>query len=293
MVNGPDDVYVERSGRIERTEVRFDSERALRDAIERILAPLGRRVDELSPMVDARLADGSRVNVVIPPLVGRRARRCRSAASTAARPGPRRAGRLGHPHRGASRPAGSGGRGAAQHPDLRRHGIGQDDAAQRPLGLHRPGGAGGHDRGRGRASPAPAARGPAREPPGERRGPGRGDHPRPAAQRAADAPRPDRDRRGARGRGSRPAHRAQHRARRRALDRARQLARGCASPDRDPGADGRGRPAARGDSRAGPARDPSSSSTSRAVPTALAGWSRSARSSRPPAGSASGRSGRR
>ena len=48
--------------------MRFDSEHALRDAIERILAPVGRRVDELSPMADARLADGSRVNVVIPPL---------------------------------------------------------------------------------------------------------------------------------------------------------------------------------------------------------------------------------
>jgi pilus assembly protein CpaF len=68
LVNGPEDIYVERGGRIEATEVRFASERALRDAIERILAPLGRRVDELSPMADARLADGSRVNVVIPPL---------------------------------------------------------------------------------------------------------------------------------------------------------------------------------------------------------------------------------
>ena len=68
MVNGPDRVYVERSGSIELTRVSFGDERALRDAIERILAPLGRRVDELSPMVDARLADGSRVNVVIPPL---------------------------------------------------------------------------------------------------------------------------------------------------------------------------------------------------------------------------------
>jgi pilus assembly protein CpaF len=68
MVNGPDRVYVERGGRIERTEVVFGSERALRDAIERILAPLGRRVDELSPMADARLGDGSRVNVIIPPL---------------------------------------------------------------------------------------------------------------------------------------------------------------------------------------------------------------------------------
>ena len=50
------------------TEVAFADEEELRNAIERILAPLGRRVDELSPMVDARLADGSRVNVVIPPL---------------------------------------------------------------------------------------------------------------------------------------------------------------------------------------------------------------------------------
>jgi pilus assembly protein CpaF len=68
MVNGPDRVYVERRGRIEPTEVHFADEAELRNAIERILAPLGRRVDELSPMVDARLADGSRVNVVIPPL---------------------------------------------------------------------------------------------------------------------------------------------------------------------------------------------------------------------------------
>ncbi len=68
MVNGPDCVYVERRGRIEPTEVHFADEAELRNSIERILAPLGRRVDELSPMVDARLADGSRVNVVIPPL---------------------------------------------------------------------------------------------------------------------------------------------------------------------------------------------------------------------------------
>lgn len=68
MVNGYDCVYVERGGRIEATGVAFADEEELRNAIERILAPLGRRVDELSPMVDARLADGSRVNVVIPPL---------------------------------------------------------------------------------------------------------------------------------------------------------------------------------------------------------------------------------
>jgi pilus assembly protein CpaF len=68
MVNGPGSVYVERAGRIEPTGVAFGGEEELRNAIERILAPLGRRVDELSPMVDARLVDGSRVNVVIPPL---------------------------------------------------------------------------------------------------------------------------------------------------------------------------------------------------------------------------------
>jgi pilus assembly protein CpaF len=68
MVNGPGLVYVERGGRLEATEVAFAGEEELRNAIERILAPLGRRVDELSPMVDARLGDGSRVNVVIPPL---------------------------------------------------------------------------------------------------------------------------------------------------------------------------------------------------------------------------------
>jgi len=68
MVNGTDGVYVERAGRIEAVDVRFPGEEELRNAIERILAPLGRRIDELSPMVDARLADGSRVNVVIPPL---------------------------------------------------------------------------------------------------------------------------------------------------------------------------------------------------------------------------------
>jgi pilus assembly protein CpaF len=68
MVNGPGQVYVERGGRIEATDARFADEEELRNAIERILAPLGRRIDELSPMVDARLADGSRVNAVIPPL---------------------------------------------------------------------------------------------------------------------------------------------------------------------------------------------------------------------------------
>jgi pilus assembly protein CpaF len=68
MVNGTGAVWVERDGRLEPTDVRFGSAAELRDAIERILAPLGRRVDEAEPLCDARLPDGSRVNVVIPPL---------------------------------------------------------------------------------------------------------------------------------------------------------------------------------------------------------------------------------
>jgi pilus assembly protein CpaF len=68
MVNGPRAVYVERRGQIEPTGVSFESEAELLHAIERILAPLGRRVDEASPLCDARLSDGSRVNVIVPPL---------------------------------------------------------------------------------------------------------------------------------------------------------------------------------------------------------------------------------
>jgi pilus assembly protein CpaF len=68
MVNGPGVVWVERAGRIERTDVSFGSNEELMHLIERILSPLGRRVDEASPLVDARLSDGSRVNCVIPPL---------------------------------------------------------------------------------------------------------------------------------------------------------------------------------------------------------------------------------
>lgn len=68
MVNGFDKVYIERFGRIEPTRTRFASERHLREIIDRIVARVGRRVDESSPMVDARLPDGSRVNAVIRPV---------------------------------------------------------------------------------------------------------------------------------------------------------------------------------------------------------------------------------
>ena len=68
MVNRFDEIWVERSGKLELTNVAFSSDIAVLGAIERIVTPLGRRIDESSPMVDARLKDGSRVNAIIPPL---------------------------------------------------------------------------------------------------------------------------------------------------------------------------------------------------------------------------------
>ncbi len=68
MVNSTEAIYVERNGRIEKTPSRFTTEQHLRRVIERIVSRVGRRIDEASPMVDARLPDGSRVNAIIPPL---------------------------------------------------------------------------------------------------------------------------------------------------------------------------------------------------------------------------------
>ncbi|MFZ4650574.1 MAG: CpaF family protein [Rubrivivax sp.] len=68
LVNRPHEVYVERAGKLELTATRFDDERHLLRIIDRIVSRVGRRVDESSPMVDARLPDGSRVNAIIPPL---------------------------------------------------------------------------------------------------------------------------------------------------------------------------------------------------------------------------------
>jgi len=68
MVNGPHDIWVERAGRLHKTPVRFADESHLRRIISKIVAQVGRRIDEQSPMVDARLPDGSRVNATIPPL---------------------------------------------------------------------------------------------------------------------------------------------------------------------------------------------------------------------------------
>ena len=250
MVSGTAPVWVERGGRLERTDARFGSEQELRDAIERILAPLGRRVDEAEPLCDARLPDGSRVNVVIPPLaldgpaltIRRFRRRGFSREDLVAN---------GHAAARAARPARARRAGALHGARLRRHRLGQDDDAQRAVELHRRRRARRHDRGRRRAAAAPAARrapgGAAAEP----RGPRRGDDPPARAQRAADAAGPDRRRRGPRAGGARHADRDDHRPRRLAVHRPRRLAGGGAAPRRDARADGRRRAAARRDARAG------------------------------------------
>lgn len=68
MVNGPEKVFVERMGKVKLTDVRFHDDAHVMNIIERILSPIGRHVDESMPLVDARLKDGSRVNIIIPPL---------------------------------------------------------------------------------------------------------------------------------------------------------------------------------------------------------------------------------
>src|SRR5438067_52128 len=68
LVNNKDDIFVERRGRMEKLNISFRDDQHLLQIIDRIVSAVGRRVDESSPMVDARLADGSRVNAIIPPL---------------------------------------------------------------------------------------------------------------------------------------------------------------------------------------------------------------------------------
>ena len=68
LVNGPNQVYVEKNGKLQLTEVKFNDNDHLVNIIDRIVSGVGRRIDESSPMVDARLKDGSRVNAIIPPL---------------------------------------------------------------------------------------------------------------------------------------------------------------------------------------------------------------------------------
>ena len=126
----------------------------------------------------------------------------------------------------------------AEHHHLRRHGRRQDDAAQHPVELHLRQGAHRHDRGRGRADDAAAARGAPRDAPGQHRRPRRGEGARPGDQLPAYAPRSHRRRRGPRRRGARHAAGHEHRPRRVAHDDSRQHAARRAVSSRHDGRDG-------------------------------------------------------
>ena len=134
MVNGSNFIYAERNGVIEQTGARFISEDHLRRVIDRIVSSVGRRIDEASPMVDARLPDGSRVNVIVPPLsLDGSILTIRKFAKDPFRVD--RPGRHGNAHRAGGFGAGGHGGGRDEHPHLRRHGHRQDDDAQRAVEL--------------------------------------------------------------------------------------------------------------------------------------------------------------
>ena len=187
MCNGPDDVWIERGGKLYETTVRFTDESHLRRIINKIVSQIGRRIDEASPMVDARLPDGSRVNAIIPPLslsgplmTIRKFSKRRLTLEDMINIGSlseESAEFLSRCIEAQLNMLVSGGTGS-----------GQDDAAQRALGVDSEQRAHRHDRGRGRASAQPAPCPPARGSPAEHRGRGPHPDPRPRAELTAYAP---------------------------------------------------------------------------------------------------------
>ena len=187
MVNGYDTIYIERFGKIELVDAAFSDDAHLRRTIDKIVGRVGRRVDESSPMVDARLPDGSRVNAIVPPLaVDGAALTIRKFAAdpftvedlisfdTISRE--------------VADFLDACVRGKANILVVGWYGRGQDDDAQRALQLHPRGRAHRHHRGRSRAAAPSGARDPAGVPPVQHRGPRRGDDPRPGQELAAHAP---------------------------------------------------------------------------------------------------------
>ena len=168
MVNGPHEIFIERHGRLSETTLRFTDASHLRRIITKMVGQVGRRIDESSPLVDARLPDGSRVNAIIPPLslsgpllTIRKFRQDRFDIAELVQLGTLSdARRLPQPlHRG-----------GAQHPRLGRNRLGQDDAAECSVGGGPRARPDRDDRGRGRAPALAAARPAARGTPEEHRG---------------------------------------------------------------------------------------------------------------------------
>jgi pilus assembly protein CpaF len=155
LVNGPFDIYVERHGKLEKTSARFRDAQHLVNIAQRIASAIGRRIDEASPMVDAQLADGSRVNIVLPPLV-------LNGGTISIRKFPKRSLTLDRMvrqenlSRDMARVLEIATR-APQHSDLGRDRLRQDDFTQRGFTVYRARRAGDHHRGRRRATSAAAA----------------------------------------------------------------------------------------------------------------------------------------
>ena len=172
MVNGWDTIYVERAGKLYWTGTKFHDEQQLRRTIDKIVAKVGRRVDEASPYVDARLPDGSRVNAIIPPLAidGPSLTIRKFAADPYQADDLVEFGTMTSPV--VEVPRGLRAR-PHQHHGLRRYRRRQDHDAERAVVVHPRRRAHPHDRGRRRAQAAAAARGPPRVAPAEHRGQGR------------------------------------------------------------------------------------------------------------------------
>ena len=250
MVNAWDRIYVERFGHIHPVDAAFMDEAHLRRVIDKIVVPggpAGRRVQPDGRRPPARrqpgqrggAADRARRRGADHPQVRRRPVHGRRPDHASARSPSRSPTLLRACVRGRLDIVISGGTGTGKTTLLN------------VLSPFLPGRrAHHHHRGLGRAAAAPGARAAAGVPPAEHRGPGRGHHPRPGPQRAADAPRPHRRRRGPRRRRAGHAPGDEHRPRRLADHGPRQLAPRLAGPAGDDGADGRHGPAGAGDPRA-------------------------------------------
>ena len=194
MVNGPNQIYIERAGKLERVDTSFLNDEHVLQVIDRIITPMGRRIDEMSPRVDARLPDGSRVNAIIAPLslVGpvitvRKFSHTPYTVKDLIRFGtatPQMFQFLKACIEARLNIFVSGGTGSGKTTD-----------AECPLLVHPERRADRHDRGRRRAADAPGARADARVTPGQPRRRRRDHDPGPAAERDAHAARPDHRRR--------------------------------------------------------------------------------------------------